>query len=50
LVQHAGRSKRLEKMNSEELHELREPNALGSQTKEGEMGRKSVTHWTEGKA
>ena len=37
-------------MNSEELHELWEPNTLCSQTKEGEMGRKSVTHWTEGNA
>jgi hypothetical protein len=37
-------------MNSEELHELWEPNYLGSQNKEGEMGRKSVTDWTEGNA
>jgi hypothetical protein len=38
------------KMNSEELYELWEPNNLGSQNKEDEMGRIGVTHWREGNA
>jgi hypothetical protein len=38
------------KMKSEELNELWEPNTLGSQNKESEMSRKSVTLLTEGNA
>jgi hypothetical protein len=34
-------------MNTEELQELWVPNTLASQNKEGEMGRKIVTDWTE---
>ena len=38
------------KTNSEDPHEVWEPNALGSQTKEGEMSRKRVTLWKESNA
>jgi len=40
-------SKGSRKMNSEELHELWEPNTLGSQTKESVMCGKGVTHCAE---
>jgi hypothetical protein len=35
------------KINIEELHELWEPNSLGSQNKEGEIGINIVTDCTE---